>query len=285
MSERMQFVKYFIESQSQDAARAIEELPADIMGSLLEELPDATALTALTAMLPYRASVGIRALDPSTAISYLSRLPPNSAASMLRCIDKERRDELIRQLPKPKSLLIAMTMNYSQQLVGAWMDPDIKPLPVNTTVADARNRIESQSQKYNIAFTVNSDQTIQGAVSVVDLLQYPDEYTLITTLIQEGVGAISASSRLKRAIHDSRWGSSEVLPVVDRQNKLIGAIRFIDLITALNSQEESERKNVGNVEFLGFTESYYVGLANLVSMTLASNYQNKESISSEDLLK
>ena len=278
MSERMQFVQYFIESQNQDAARAIEELPADIMGSLLEELPDATALTALTAMLPCRASVGIRALDSSTAISYLSRLPPNSAASILRCIDKERRDELIRQLPKPKSLLIAMTMNYSQQLVGAWMNPDIQPLPVNTTVADARNRIESQSQKYNIAFTVNSDQTIQGAVSVVDLLQYPDEYTMITTLIQEGVGAISASSRLKRAVHDSRWASSEVLPVVDRQNKLIGAIRFIDLITALNSQEESERQNVGNDEFLGFTESYYVGLANLVSMTLASNYQNKESI-------
>ena len=69
-----------------------------------------------------------------------------------------------------------------------------------------------------------------------------------------------------------------MLPVVDRQNKLIGAIRFIDLITALDSQEDTERQNVGNDQFLGFTESYYVGLANLVSMTLASKNQNKESI-------
>ncbi len=278
MSERMQFVQYFIESKNEDAARAIEQLPADIMGSLLKELPDATALTALSAMLPYYASIGIRALDPSTARGYLTRLPPNNAASILRCIDKKQRDELIRQLPKPKSLLITMTMNYSQQLVGAWMNPDIQPLPVNATVAEARNRIESQNQNYNTAFTVNHDQTIQGCVSVVDLLQYPDRNSLITALIQEGVGAISASSRLKQAINDSRWASIEVLPVVDRQNKLIGAIRFIDLITALNRQEDTQRQDVSENEFLGFTESCYVGMANLVSMTLASNNQIKESI-------
>ncbi len=278
MSERMQFVQYFIESKNHDAARAIEQLPADVMGSLLQELPDATALTALSAMLPYHASIGIRALDPSTAIGYLTRLPPNNAASILRCIDKRRRDELIRQLPKPKSLLITMTMNYSQQLVGAWMNPDVQPLPVNATVVDACSRIELQNQNYNIAFTVNSDQTIQGYVLVVDLLQYPDENSVITPLIRKGVGAISASSRLKQAINDSRWASFEVLPVVDRQNKLIGAIRFIDLITALNSREDTERQDVGENEFLGFTESCYVGMANLVSMTLASNKQIKESI-------
>ncbi|MDE0309873.1 MAG: hypothetical protein OXI60_08610 [Acidiferrobacterales bacterium] len=277
MSEHMQLVQYFIETKNQDAARAIEQMSSDVMASLLEDLPDATALTALTAMLPYHASIGIRALPLPTAIGYLGRLSPNHAAAILRCIGSKQRNELIRQLPKSKSVPITLTINYSQLLVGAWMNSDIQPLPANITAADACRRIESQSQKYAIAFAVNSDLTIKGFVSVVDLYQRADRNSPITTLIQDGVGAIYASSRLKQAINDGRWADTEVLPVVDRQSKLIGAIRFVDLVAALNTQQDSTPKDVGENEFLGFTESCYVGMANLVSMTLAGNNQIKDS--------
>lgn len=279
MSERLNFVQHYIESKNQDAARAMEELPADIVGSLLEELPEAAAITALTSMLPYHASICLQTLESAVAIKYLTQLTPGSAASILRCFNRAQRSDLLRQLPRRQSLFISLTMNYSQQLVGAWMDPDIQSLPLNATVADARKRISAQNQNYNVAFTVSTDNTIHGSVSVVSLLQHPDEKTKIATLAQTDTNAIFASTRLKRAVNDENWARSDVLPVVDRQRKLIGALRFLDLLHAVNSQEQTTKPAVGDNNFLGFTEFCYVGLADLVSMSLAENSSSdKDSI-------
>ena len=278
MSERMKFVQHFIESNSQTAVKAMEELPTEVLSSLLEELDSSTALSALTSMLPFSASAGLQRVNSETAIKFLSSMNSGNAASILRCYPSSERTEVLRKLPRRQSTLISMTLNYSQQLVGAWMDADIQPLPLSATVAEARKRIANQSQNYNIAFTVNSDNSVHGSVSVVDLLQNPDENLQIATFADSEILPISASSRLRAAVNHESWGRSDVLPVVDRQTKLIGALRFMDLLRAINSQGDEKRTVTTQGDFLGFTEMCYAGLADVVSVTLTDkSHKDNES--------
>lgn len=279
MSEHMNFVRHFIESKSHNAARAMEGLPPVVAGSLLEELPQTTAVTALTAMLPFHASVCLQTLETPAVIKILSGMPPGNASSILRHFKREQRNDLLRRLPRRQSLFVSLTMNYSQQLVGAWMDPDIQPLPLSINVAESRKRISAQNQNYNVAYVVNTDNTVCGTVSVVSLLQHPVGQTKIATLLEPDTSAILASARLKRAVNDENWAKNDALPVVDRQRKLIGALRFLDLLQALNSQEHAKIPVVGDGNVLGFTEFCCIGLADLVAMTLAENsMQDKDSI-------
>ena len=102
MSERLRLAEHFIKTHGQDAARALEELPPDIAGSLIDRVSDPLSMAALKALFPYRSAKVISAMPPESASRYLAALPAREAAAILRHTDRLLRTKLIDLMPRQK---------------------------------------------------------------------------------------------------------------------------------------------------------------------------------------
>ena len=271
MSERLQLAEHFINSHGQSAARALEGLPADIAGSLIDTISDPLSVSALKSMMPYHAAKCISALPLEAGAKYLAVLRPGDAAAILRHADEDSRKNLIDLLPHRQAVRVALILAYPQSLVGAWMDPLTLSLPITSDVADAKKRIENEGYDHDTVFIVDDGNKVRGSVSLVRLLLQAKEDSSLSAIKQDMAGALHASLTLERAFNDQGWSENDVLPVVDRNDRFIGVLRYAELRRALTKPFVAARSTDGADNLLGITEACYLGLADLIATTL---YQN-----------
>ena len=275
MSERIAFAEHFIQTHSQTAARVLEELSDEAVGSFIGAIPDSISLSVLTSMLPYHAAKCLETIPRNTAVKYLAQLNPKQAASILRQSIEATRTELIHLLPRFQASRLSRLLSYPRTLVGAWMDPVILSLPVETRVGEAKKRIFAEKYDYRIIFTVDIDNRVVGSVSLVELLKFSNDQASINDITQSTVNPIFASTTLDRAINADGWSDSDVLPVIDREEKLVGVLRFADLREALNRPSPDVHASTDSNNLINITEICCLRLADLIVTTLA---KEKEQI-------
>ena len=275
MSERIAFAEHFIQTHSQTAARVLEELSDEAVGSFIGAIPDSISLSVLTSMLPYHAAKCLETIPRNTAVKYLAQLNPKQAASILRQSIEATRTELIHLLPRFQASRLSRLLSYPRTLVGAWMDPVILSLPVETRVGEAKKRIFAEKYDYRIIFTVDIDNRVVGSVSLVELLKFSKDQASIIDIRQSTTNPIFASTTLDRAINADGWSDSDVLPVIDREEKLVGVLRFADLREALNRPSPDVHASTDSNSLVNITEICCLRLADLIVTTLA---KEKEQI-------
>ncbi len=275
MSERIAFAEHFIQTHSQTAARVLEEISDEAVGNFIGAIPDSISLSVLTSMLPYHAAKCLETMPRDTAAKYLAQLNPKQAASILRQSIEATRAELIHSLPRLQASRLSRLLSYPQTLVGAWMDPVILSLPVETRVGEAKKRIFTEKYDYRIIFTVDIDNRVVGSVSLVELLKFSKDQASINDITQSTVNPIFASATLDRAINADGWSDSDVLPVIDREEKLVGVLRFANLREALNRPSPDVHASTDSNNLVNITEICCLRLADLIVTTLA---KEKEQI-------
>jgi len=272
MSERLQLAEHFVASHGKSAARALEELPADIAGCLIDTISDPMSLSALKSMLPYHAAKCITAIPAPAGSKYLAAMPPRDAASILRHTDEVSRKNLIDLLPRRQAVRVSLILGYPQSLVGAWMDPLTPSLPVSNIVADAKKRIANAGYDHSIVFIVDDDNKVRGSVSLARLLLRAKDDMSLSTLMENGPRGVLASTSLERAFADQGWAAYDTLPVIDRNERFIGVLRYAELRAALTRPSIANRTAGGGDDLLGITEACYLGLADLMAATLADDH-------------
>ncbi len=272
MSERLRLAEHFIDTHGRAAARALEELPAEIAGSLIDAIADPLSLSSLKNMLPYHAARCLVAMAPDAGSKYLASLAPRDAAAILRHMEARAAEERVALLPKRQALRVSLIMGYPQSLVGAWMDPLALTLPVTGTVGDARTRLRNEGYEHSVVFIVDDENRVRGSVSLVELLLRADDATSLSTLMVDEFDFLLASSTLERALDDKGWFGADILPVIDRGGGIIGVLRFGVLRRALirSPGVEQEQDEVGGL--LGISEACYLGLADLLAVSLATEH-------------
>jgi Mg/Co/Ni transporter MgtE len=271
MSERLQLAEHFIQSHGQNAARALESMPPDIAGGLIDTISDPLSVAALKTMLPYNAAKCILAMSPTSGSKYLASLTVREAAAILRHTDVESRKNLIDLLPRQKAIRVALILGYPQSLVGAWIDPIAMSLPITGNVADARLRIANEGYDHSTIFMVDDTNRIRGSVSLVQLLLQAQDEVSLSALSQNVPGTLRASMTLENAFDSKGWSEADLLPVTDREDRFIGVLRYADLRRALTKPSIAVRAAEGGDNLLGITEACYLGLADLMATTLADN--------------
>jgi Mg/Co/Ni transporter MgtE len=277
MSERLQLAAHFIGNHGQPAARALEALPADIAGSLIDTISDPLSLAALKSMLPYHAAKCISALAPAAGSKYLAALPPREAAAILRHTKEASRKDLIDLLPRRQAVRVSLILGYPQSLVGAWMDPLTLSLPTTSTVADAKKRITNEGYDHGTVFIVDENNKVRGSVSLVHLLLQAKDDIPLSALREDVPDALHGSLTLERAFDAKGWSGNDVLPVIDRNDRFIGVLRYAELRRALIKPSIAAHAADGGDNLLGITEACYLGLADLMATTLAEDRDSATS--------
>ncbi len=261
-SEQLSYA--FLEAHPADAARVLERLAAPEAAALLQSAPVRIAAPVLRHMLPLPGAHCLEHLNDEEAIALLRGTGPQAGVALLRYFSAERRTRLLTQLPTALTLAYELLLGYSEESVGAWMDPRALALPADMTVGESLERVRRADEAL-IAdpFVIDRNQRLLGYVELADLLRAASS-TALGRLVRPCPHRLPVQTLLAGLPDHQGWHEASTLPVVERDDRLVGALTHPALQRALSIEQSKPSTNLAEDTFAGIAGAYWFGVSALI---------------------
>lgn len=217
---------FFSEIAPKHIPPLFKRLPKDAGAEIFAELDGDTQLRIIKAMTDKEASEIIRELSFDDAADALGELPANVVTRILRNVPAETRTTINRFLA------------YSDSSAGSVMTAEFISLRGQMTVSEAIGYIKrtgvDKETVYN-AYVTDEKRKLLGTVSFKELL-FADGGALICDIMEdEPIYASTADDREYVADTVAKY-SLLALPIVDREERLVGIVTVDDAIDVINEE-------------------------------------------------
>lgn len=258
-----------MEERPSDAAAAIEGLPPREAGLLLTEVSAGDAAAILGWMVPADAAAALGRMPLDASRDCVTALSARSAAAILRRSEPAVRERLLEALPSGFGAALQSLLTYPDATAGALMDPEVLTLPVDVDVREARGRVMKHASEahYNL-YVIERGGRLAGVLNLRELFA-GDERQTVAALMNEATHRIHARADRLEVITHGGWKHVHSLPVVDEEERFLGAIRFR---TLREVEEEVFRRAPGEGASAGraLGELYWTGLSGMLDAIVAA---------------
>lgn len=258
----------FMRGHPVPAAQVLEALPATEAAALFGRVPARLGAAVLAAMLPQRAARVVEALDDARALELLTPLATQPTVVVLRHLPEARRRRLIAGLPTAAALASTLLLGFTDDTLGAWVDPDVIMLGGETRAADALERLRLSQSGHAMVFVTDAERRLAGSVALALLLRAPAA-TSLTTLMQRPVAVLLAHAPLAGTAAHPGWEQASLLPVVESGEHLIGVLSRDALARALARAEPPPAPTAAPSLPALFARGYWQALSGLLGAGLA----------------
>ena len=232
------FTLHYIESHPADAASSLESINHEDMCDFIESLSIRHAALVIQHLTPISGSSALARLPLDSVIPILTRLPANQATSLIRRIPSEKKKD-ITTLPGLPGF-IKRSLRYPEDTVGSIMDTDALVLPARFTVREARKHMKKYTARiYNRIFVTDEQQVLRGFVELKDIM-FASYKTALAQMARRPNIKLSVRDRLESVAAEAVAQQTEVFPVVDHANHLMGVLTSRDLRQAIADLEGSD---------------------------------------------
>ncbi|MDH3309428.1 MAG: CBS domain-containing protein [Gammaproteobacteria bacterium] len=254
----------FVESHPGDAARVLEHLPTDDTSAFLKLLPVRLGAPVLRHMLPTSAARCLEQLDDETAAGLVRDLDAQTGSAVLRYVRQPRRDQLIAQLPTTAALAFRLLLTYPEDTVGAWINTHCLAVTPETPASEALERLrQSPESAGTYLYVVDADWRLKGMAAITDLLR-AGRGTTVAQSMQSVRHRLSARASLAAAHQHQGWKEYHALPVLERQERFIGALEFTVLHRAIEQPHAEVTASTPADSLSLLTRSLWMVFANLL---------------------
>ena len=230
------------EMQPADIAAVFEELDPEQTVMLFRLLPKETAAEAFAYMTPEVQEQVITALTDvevqgvldsqfmDDTVDMLEEMPANVVKRVLRLTDSETRGMLNRLL------------QYKDGSAGSIMTTEFVDLKQDMTIRQAIDRIRriaEDKETINTCYVTDSARVLEGVVSLRDLIMAKDEER-VGDIMEDNPIAVSTDDLDEDVAQLFSKYDMLVLPVVDREHRLVGIITIddaVDVIQEANTED------------------------------------------------
>lgn len=262
MKLQQQLARAFLEDHPQEAARALERMPADQRAAVVRELP--AAARVLRRMVAAAAADVLSRLTPDEAASALEWLAIDSAIVLLRRLPPDTADRLIAALPAEKQASLRRVLRYPEDTAGALMDPAVVALPEDVTVGEARARLRRDAQSLlHYIFVVDRDGRLVGVLDIPELMRARAGVGL-GSVMHSRVDRLPASTPAAGVRAHPGWRSFHALPVTDEDGRFLGAIRYQTLRRLEQEAAANRSAHAASITVNALGELFHIGVAGLV---------------------
>ena len=204
------------------------ELQDERLAGVLEELPEDDQVFILTHLDNERAVTLLAEMDPDDATDLLNELPEAEAERFITMMEPEDAED-VRRLRE-----------YEEGTAGSLMTPVPIVLPPEATVAEALAHIRQEEIIPAAASAVlvcrppleTPTGKYLGLVHTQRLLRYPPPEA-IGNLIDRSIEPVSDQASLADVARELATYDLTILPVVNDQDRLVGAVTIDDVLDAL----------------------------------------------------
>ncbi len=256
----------FLESHPGDAARVMERLAPPAVSALLADAPVRLVAPALRVMMPLHVSRCLEVLADDTATGLLRAMGPQAGVAVLHYLPEARRNALLGQLPTALAVAFRLLLGYPGDTVGACMDPRVLALPADTSAEAVVRRLrEADAENDSMIFVIGADQRLLGQVDLPEVLRVQPD-TLLSKVMHKVAHALPARTGLRAVETHPGWNDFHILPVVERDDRFVGALDRGVLVRALLRDRNARPKSgYGDVAAL-VAGNYWLGVSGAIQV-------------------
>ncbi len=258
----------YLTGRPRDAARTLEGLPAADTAALLAAVDTATAAILLSQMLPHAAAACLAHLDEPAAAAMLGQAKHPAVARILKAATPRLTHALLERLDRHDRLHIEQLLEHEPDTVGAIMDAVTMALPHDVTVGDGIKRVQHQQPDSPCGlFIVDNEHRLLGTLNATALLRAAHGLPLHGLLDTPPV-ILPAGMKLTSALHHIGWQTHRCLPVVARDNTLVGVLEYRALLSITgNGQDHGTRADAVS-SMLSLASLYWIAMAEILDTVL-----------------
>lgn len=174
----------------------------------------------------------LRERSDQEAAAVLDDMELDDAADLLTDLPQERRAGVIGALPADRQAKLRRLLEYNSDVAGGMMSPDVISVPESAGSTDAIEAVRTADVPptlYGDIFVIAGDGSLLGTIGASDLLRAGAGQTA-----GELPGLVKARVRVDADLSDIALTMSDynltALPVVDEQDRLVGAISVDDIL-------------------------------------------------------
>jgi CBS domain-containing protein/flagellar motility protein MotE (MotC chaperone)/sporulation protein YlmC with PRC-barrel domain len=222
-----------------DLANALQDLPDVRRNEVAAALED-ERLADVLGELPERDQVEIlSALDRERAADVLEEMDPDDAADLLGELSRPEQEELLDLMEPEEADPVRQLLRYLPGTAGSVMTSEPVILTPDTTVAEALARIREPQLPPAVAaqvFVTRSPMATPtgrylGMVHFQRLLREPPS-EILGGIVDSGITPLRPELPLRDITERMATYDLVALPVVDQNNRLVGAVTVDDLLDA-----------------------------------------------------
>jgi len=213
----------FVEGHPAEAARVLEGLSVADSAEFLAELAPRWAVPVLRQLRPALCTKVFEHLNDDQVARFLQVMGAQEVSQLIQRVTPERQTRLISRLPVAAAVAVRMLIGYPKGTCGAIMDPSPLVLAPDSTVAEALEQVRQfEGELGDCVFACDSQRRLVGVLGLAELVRGPPRGS-VASVMWTPEHTVPALASIASAARHHGWESFHVLPVVERENRLVGA--------------------------------------------------------------
>ncbi|MBQ3241373.1 MAG: magnesium transporter [Oscillospiraceae bacterium] len=233
-------IRYLLRDENpMDIAQILGEVPEESLPVVYRLLPKELAAEAFAEMEPDQQEVLIRSFSDRELQDVLDELYIDDTVDIIEEMPANVVKRILRQSDPQTRGRINEILHYPPDSAGSIMTIEYVSLKKNMTVADAFARIRATGVDKETIYTcyvTDRNRHLEGFVTVKDLLLASYETQVGDIMETRVISALTVEDKEEVANRLQKYDFM-ALPVVDRENRLVGIVTFDDAMDVL--QEEN----------------------------------------------
>ena len=236
-----------------DSADTIEEFEPIEAGKLITELPTLTAVKIFESLRPRAIIEIVGSLDDKDVEEIFKQMDTEDVVDVLERSTDDETDEILEILDKSTKLNIDRRLSYPEDSVGRQMSEEVAKISTGLTVKDALKELKllhNNVEDLIYVYSVDKENKLTGVISFREIVFANEDDLIKNVMIQDPV-FVNPSSDQEEAAGLIRQYELLALPVIDKDNKLIGQITInsaLDVIQTEIAEDFSQSFGAGAEE-------------------------------------
>lgn len=232
-----------------DIAALLAGLQDQKMSLLFRLLPKELAAETFVEMESEDQELLIRGFSDNELKEVLSELYVDDAADLVEEMPANVVQRILRQAEPQMRLSINQILQYPENSAGSLMTTEYVSLRPDMTVGESILRIRRQGVDKETIYTcyVTRDRTLIGLVTVKDLLLADDDDRLVEDVMSTNVICVTTHTDQEEVARMFFKYNFLALPVVDRENRMVGIITFDDAMDVIEEETTEDIELMGGI--------------------------------------
>ena len=226
----------YLKRHPEEVARFLAGRSAAETVSFISSAPPHVAAQVLEQLNPRVAAEAVGRLSLDAARSVVTAMNPARSAPIVVSMPANQRDALLMRLDARMATEIREMLSYPAESAGALMDPRISAFGEDTTVDDALRKMRTFKEKdIGAIYLQDAGGRLAGAVPLGEIATAAPE-TKLRDLVRGTPGMVSVTASREEIVEFLNTHRLQTLPVVDSDARLVGVIRYRELVDAAEAQ-------------------------------------------------
>ncbi len=240
--------KILRELDEDEFSEAIKLIPKNIIGDVALELPDRYFDDIVKSLKVEDLTQAVRELESDDQVEFMQELQD---------VDKYKASKVFENLDKDEQQEITMLQSYNEDEAGAYMQTELFTAKVDEVVQDAIKRFSklkkaNEIENVHTIFITDDRNRLLYAIDLDDILTFDFSLTFNQNIKdnRENFEPIKAydTEDIKEVVNYFKEYDLSVIPIVNRDNILLGRITSDDIYDIINEQATEQMYNLAGVD-------------------------------------